>query len=164
MDALGNMAQDMQVKTSTEYLELIEVEMKELRQMEALEAQIREMAAGKRERVMGLWKKALGGQAIGMPSVTEAAPAKPEANEVSTAGGGLANGKTPVRPYGSPGAPRDLLAEAGTASGTAAKIPQGNGASALVNGDALKRAPSAQQVFQSLNRLVGGSKNEPLKN
>lgn len=160
MDSLGTTAQNMQAKTSSEYLELIEAEMKELRQMEALEAQIREMAASKRERVMGLWKKALGGQPIGIPSVTEASPGKPEANEVSTVGGGLAAGKTPVRPYGSPGSPRDLLAE----SGTTAKVPPGTGASALVNGEALKRAPSAQQVFQSLNRLVGGSKNEPLKN
>lgn len=160
MDSLGTTAQDMQAKTSSEFLELIEAEMKELRQMEALEAQIREMAASKRERVMGLWKKAIGGQVIGMSSVTESAAGKPEVNEPSTVGASMAAGKPPARPYGSPGAPRDLLAE----NSSIAKVPAGNGASALVNGDALKRAPSAQQVFQSLNRLVGGSKNEPLKN
>ncbi len=160
MDALGTTAQDMQAKTSTELLEVIEAEMKELRQMEALEAQIRELAAGKRERVLRLWKKALEGQTIGSPSVAEAVLRKTEVSETSNTGTNSPFGKAPVRPFGSPGAPRDLLAE----SVSTPKVPAGNGASALVSGDALKGAPSAQQVFQSLNRLVGGSKNEPLKN
>lgn len=160
----------MQAKTSLEIIEMIEMEMKELRQMEALEAQAREMAASKRERVMMLWKMALAGQTVNplaaesaaskAATPVEAVAAKQEPQDVQNVAASVPVGKAPVRPFGSPGAPRDLLTESGTAS----KQLGGNGASALVNGDAIKRAPSAQQVFQSLNRLVGGSKGEPLKN
>lgn len=160
------MALDMNSKSSSELIELIEAEMKELRQIETLETQIREMAAVKRDRVMSLWKTAIAANPRPVKQgflVQEAiaAPPKPESVEAAAP----IEKSTPTvaaapRPYGTPGAPRDLLAE----SGVSPKVPSGNGASALVNADAAKRAPSAHQVFQSLNRLVGGNKNEPLKN
>lgn len=155
------MALDMHSKNSSDLIELIEAEMKELRQIETLETQMREMAAAKRERVMGLWKRAIA--ANSRPSIQEAVAATPKVERIE-APSPIESPKPAAvpaaRPYGTPGAPRDLLAE----SGVSAKITSGNGASALVNADTAKRAPSAHQVFQSLNRLVGGNKNEPLKN
>jgi hypothetical protein len=153
-----------------ELIESIEAEMKDLRQLDTLESQIREMAALKRERVMALWKLALAGQAKAAVAavaadavpIAEAAPAPPVALPKRSAAGGERARERPSdrsgeRPFGAPGAPRDLLAE----SGATQKIENGAGASALLN--TANRAPSAQQVFQSLNRLVGG-KAEPLKN
>ncbi len=138
-----------------ELIESIEAEMKELRQLETLETQLREMAAQKRERVMALWKLALAESAKSAAtaeavSVPESAPPPVTLPKRNT--------NPAERPFGAPGTPRDLLAE----SGAKPMIENGAGATALLNG--ANRAPSAQQVFQSLNRLVGGNKPEPLKN
>lgn len=169
---------DLQPKNAAELIATMEAEMKELRQIEALESQIRELAVRKRERVLELWKATLPvavATSVSTPSpdvapstasTLPAAITEPSqelakaADTTKESAPPRAKVNLPARPYGTPGAPRDLLTESGVSS----KNAVGNGASALVNGDTAKRAPSAQQVFQSLNRLVGGNKNQPLKN
>jgi NADPH-dependent 2,4-dienoyl-CoA reductase/sulfur reductase-like enzyme len=136
------MASDTPAKISLELIEQIEAEIKELRQAEALESQIREMTAAKRERVMTLWKRALTSQ----EESAKAIPPIPAPIEIPKR-------ELPLsveRPFGAPGAPRDMLA-------TEAKPASSKGATAILQAENAKKAPSAQQVFQSLNRLVGKS-------
>ncbi len=145
-----------------EWTELIEIQMKELREAEKLEAQIREMLVAKRERLMQLWKLAAPAAAPPRPEAESFAPAAEAAPLPPFEASPPPAAALPERPYGSPGAPRDLLAESGAPAANA--IPS-TGVRELLKRQAAAsaKAPSAQQVFQSLNRLVGGVKDSTLK-
>ncbi|MDX2267876.1 MAG: hypothetical protein NW208_07210 [Bryobacter sp.] len=146
-------------------LEQIEIQLEELRQAEELEAQVRAMVAAKRQRLASLLREFAGVRKQEQEAVLAAAPA-PSAPEPVLEEKPLLEEKPVLqakkdRPYGAPGAPRDLLAESGAkpASQMASK-----GATALLKDkNAVAKSPSAQHVFQSLNRLVGGTKDSTLK-
>lgn len=140
-------------------LEQIEIQLEELRQAEELEAQVRAMVAAKRQRLAALLREFAGVRKQEQEAVLAAAPA-PSAPEPVLEEKPVLQAKKD-RPYGAPGAPRDLLAESGAkpASQMASK-----GATALLKDkNAVAKSPSAQHVFQSLNRLVGGTKDSTLK-
>jgi hypothetical protein len=148
-------------------LEQIEIQLAELKQAEEIEAQVRAMVASKRERLAVLLKE--------FASTRKLPEAVPNAEPIPV--------DRRERPYGAPGAPRDLLAESGA---VAAKEVPSKGATVMLKPGALRseavparseagparneaaKAPSAQQVFESLNRLVGsglpGGKGSTLKN
>jgi hypothetical protein len=156
-----------------EWTELIEIQMKELREAERLEAQIREMVAAKRERLMQLWTKAMERPKVEATPVVAKIEAAAEAAPVTLPATMpvAMPAIVPERPFGSPGAPRDLLAESGA---PLARSVGAGGVSEILKKQAASRkgevpkapeekVPSAQQVFQSLNRLVGGIKDSATK-
>jgi hypothetical protein len=155
--------------SSTETLELIQAQLAELRQTEALEAQIHEMVVSKRHRLQQLMTQFLElqreevqlervevrGAPIAAPSVAASAPVSSNPSTVPS---------EPLRmtQLGTGGGPADLLA------GVQPPVVAHEGIEALAGargrgpaatgGGAVGAAPSAQQVLDSLNRLMAGLK------
>ena len=139
--------------TLDETLDMIHTHLTELRQTEALEAQIHDMVVAKRHRLDGLMGEFL--RLAAEPMLVAAAPvvvAKVVA-EVRDAPRDSPVPLTtlPLTSLPAIGAPRDLLQS------------DGNGGSPGPASHSVPPTPSAQQVLDSLNRLMSGLKDISVK-
>ena len=155
--------------TMDETLDRIHTQLTELRQTEALEAQIHDMVMSKRHRLDGLMGEflRLAGEEAAVTPVAAAAPiaVAPAAVPVPVTGAARAIDAVPVAPVVpvvSEVKPA-VLEEPSTAL-PLATLPPLNGPRDLLqaNGNGGQHAalptPSAQQVLDSLNRLMSGLK------
>ncbi|WP_031500081.1 hypothetical protein [Bryobacter aggregatus] len=162
------MAKGVAKNTLGAALDLIQTQMTELRQTEALEAQIHEMVVGKRHRLdvlMGEFLALAAGMAEGGERVPMASPPSVPSRDGTSPTGAVPVNVAPTPPpviSAQPpraehdsrplplttlppgGAPKDLLHANGNRNGNAAS--------------SATPPPSAQQVLDSLNRLMSGLK------
>ncbi len=154
--------------TLDETLDMIQTHLTELRQTEALEAQIHDMVVAKRHRLDGLMGEflrlaaepvavavspvlaapVLAAPVLAAPVVAEV-PEIPQATP--TPGTILPLTTLPLTTLPAIGAPRDLLQS------------NGNGVSHGPASNPAPPTPSAQQVLDSLNRLMSGLKEISVK-
>ena len=144
--------------TLDETLDMIHTHLTELRQTEALEAQIHDMVVAKRHRLDGLMGEFL--RLAAEPMLVAAAPVviapvvvAPVVAEVRDAPRDSPVPLTtlPLTSLPAIGAPRDLLQS------------DGNGGSPGPASHSVPPTPSAQQVLDSLNRLMSGLKDISVK-
>ena len=150
--------------TLDETLDMIHTHLTELRQTEALEAQIHDMVVAKRHRLDGLMGDFLRLAAEPVPVAEPVpmaaapggvAPVVAEAQalpEDSTMSGTI----LPLTTVPAIGAPRDLLQSNG-------KLRSSGNLSTAAPANAALPTPSAQQVLDSLNRLMSGLKEISVK-